>query len=803
MQQAIRILVLIVMYILSLLPTEVSGQHLTQTIRGNITDADNHTPLIGVRVVLLNNIPTIGAVTDHEGNFRLNAVPVGRASIEVSSVGYESSVVSNLVVNSGKEVVLQLTMQESVQKMTEVVITNDKAQGEAMNEMALLSARAVSAEETMRYAGGFNDPSRIVSNFAGVTSTQDGSNDVIVRGNSPKYVQWRLEGEPITNPNHFGDQSAVGGSISTLNNNILGNSDFFTGAFPAAYGNALSGVYDVRFRPGNNEKMEGVAGIGLLGTDLTVEGPFKKGYSGSYLVNYRYSTAALLNALGALPISAVPKFQDASFKTVLPTKRAGIFSVFGLGGQSSISFKDVTPRVWDLPGDRFMLPGIKEDFIKKAHLLNTGLTHSYLINEGIYVKSSLSYSNDGIKDEVTEYSDSLDLRRTNFRGDIARSAMRASVTVYHKINAKLKFESGTRLLINQLDFRQSQIQDSANQLRTVVDFDERIASINSFTSAKYRPNERLTLVAGLHNTYVHFNKKATLEPRFAINWSLGRAGALSAGYGNHSAMEAVHHYFARVTLPDGRVTEPNRDLGLLRAHHYVIGYEKTLLSAVRIKMEAYYQDLYQLPVENDPNSLFATINEGLEFRYVDLVNAGTGKNYGLELTVERFFKNGYYFLVNGSIYQSKYTALDGRERNTQYNGEYLANILLGKEISGLGRKNNQILGINVKAFFGGGRKIIPLLRDANGNLAVDVQNNQFYDFSRAYENSIDDPYQIVLAISYKWNKAKTTQELFVNLDNITNQKRRILEYYDETQPGKVGYQSQFGLFPNMMYRVYF
>jgi outer membrane receptor protein involved in Fe transport len=289
----------------------------------------------------------------------------------------------------------------------------------------------------------------------------------------------------------------------------------------------------------------------------------------------------------------------------------------------------------------------------------------------------------------------------------------------------------------------------------------------------------------------------------AVNWSLGRAGTLSAGYGNHSAMEAVHHYFAQVRLADGTITEPNRDLGLLKAHHYVLGYEKNLFSTIRVKLEAYYQDLYQLPVENDPNSIFSTINEGLEFRYVDLVNAGTGKNYGLELTIERFFKKGYYFLVNGSLYQSKYTALDGRERNTQYNSEYLANILFGKEISGLGRRNNQTLGVNVKAFFGGGRKIIPLLRDANGNLAVDPANQHFFDFDRAYETSLDNPYQIVLAVSYKWNKAKTTQEFFMNLDNVTNQKAKIAEFYDETQPEKVGYLAQFGLFPNLMYRVYF
>ena len=191
---------------------------------------------------------------------------------------------------------------------------------------------------------------------------------------------------------------------------------------------------------------------------------------------------------------------------------------------------------------------------------------------------------------------------------------------------------------------------------------------------------------------------------------------------------------------DGSISEPNRDLDLLKAHHYVLGYEKRISENLMVKAEIYYQSLYNLPVENNDTSYYATINEGLEFRYVDLVNKGTGKNYGLELTLERFFNNNYYYLINGSLFSSTYKSLDGIERNTQYNSNYLINILCGKEFENLGKNRNKTLGLNAKVFFSGGKKIIPLLRDAQGGLAVDSENNSFWDLSLIHISEPTRPY---------------------------------------------------------------
>ncbi len=793
------------------------GQQLTQTVRGTVLDADSKLPLVGAQVVITSTDPKMGAVTDDQGNFSISKVPIGRVTLQLSYLGYEGQNIPNIVVNSGKEVVLSLQMQESTFKMSEVAITASRNKGEAINEMALIAARSISPEETNRYAGGFNDPSRILSNFAGITSTQDGSNDIIVRGNSPKYVQWRLEGEQITNPNHFGDQSAVGGSVSTLNNNVMATSDFYTGAFSPEYGDVLSGVYDVKLRTGNNEKFESVFGLGLLGTELTLEGPFKKGYGGSFLLNYRYSTAGLLTQLGLLgDLGGILKFQDATFKMVFPTRNAGVFSVFGLGGLSSFSFEDVTPAIWVIPGTNASRTEIRNDFDKKTHLLNTGLKHTINITNNSFLNTTLTYSSEGIDDDIFEAGikkiygndgeflrDSVLNRRLSFQGQLKKPTYRGSMTYNHKFNARHKIQIGTKYTLFDYDFNQSQFQGDANQRFVVLDFKENVSTVRNFASWRYRANENLSFVTGVHNMNVLLNSKSTLEPRLAVEWKATPSSAIHLGYGKHSNMESIHHYFAKVQQPDGRITEPNRDLDLLKADHFVVGFEQRLGKNLRAKVEAYYQNLYDLPVENLDTSYFSTIIEGLDFRYVDLVNKGTGKNYGVEFTLEKFFSNHYYFLINASLYESKYTALDGVERNTPFNGKYLVNILCGKEFVGLGKKHNQTLGLNAKAFFGGGRKIIPLLRDAQGNLAVDPAKNRYWDYEKAFESSIENPYQILISASYKWNKRRATHELFLNIDNITHNKGKITEFYDESEPNKIGHMTQFGFFPNLMYRVYF
>lgn len=790
--------------VFALTALQADAQQLFQNIRGQVFDVDSQMPLIGAEIIILNTNPLVGTTTDINGTFILSKVPIGRINIIVSYLGYESQLLENIVLNSAKETLLQIDMEEAVTELEEIVISGEKNR-DPLDEMSLLGIRSISPEETNRYAGGFNDPSRLAANFAGVTNTPDGGNDVIIKGNSPKYVQWRLEGLEITNPNHFGDQSAVGGSISTLNNTILATSDFATAAFSAEYGNVLSGVYNIKFRNGNNEKFETILGVGLLGLDLTLEGPIKKDYTGSFLINYRYSTAGIANNLGLIDPGGVPKFQDGSFKIVLPTQKIGTFSILGLGGRSSFLWEDVNPSTWVTPGDNFMRDDLTEDYSKNAFLYNTMINHTLSLSSSSYIKTTLGISSESIQDDILEnvsLADSSIIQRDNFRGKLTKQSYRGSIIYNHKLTKKHKLQIGTRYSSLHYNINQSQLNGNTENRIALIALDKNIAQYSNFINWKFRLNESLQFVSGLQNNNVFFNNKHTIEPRLSMKYSPNHKHSFSFGLGLHSAMESIHNYFAQVQSPNNSLSTPNEELDLLKARHMTLAYDRQFNDQLSAKLELYYQDLYDIPVENLDTSYYSTLNEGLEFRYVDLVNEGTGKNYGVELTIEKIFSNNYYYLFNASLFESKYTALDGIERNTQYNGNYLINFLIGKEFPNVGKHKRNTLALNMKAFFGGGKKYIPLLRNANNEIAVDQASGQYFDYSKAYENDLEDIHRIVISASYKWNKPKTTHELFINLDNITNSKPKLGEYYDSEKESGIGYFESFGFFPNIMYRIY-
>ena len=775
---------------------------LTQTIRGTIIDADSKVTLPGATILVLGSDPMIGAASDIDGNFTLRNVPVGRVTIGISFIGFESKTIPNVVVNSGKETVLEIELTEAVFSGDEVTVQAYKVNGLPTNEMAIVGARSVSVEEINRLTASFNDPAFITANFAGVRNSGTGGNDIIVRGNSPKYLQWRLEGVPITNPNHFADQNMVLGSTSTLNANLLATSDFYTGAFPAEYGNAISGVYDIKLRNGNSKNYESIIGFGLIGSDVTFEGPIKKGSGSSFLVNYRNSTASILNDLGMIDVPGSPHFQDAAFKITVPTKKAGVFSAFGLGGISNFSLKDVTPFDWDSPGNTGLREDVSEDFDKSSMLFNTGVNHFISLGSGGYLNTSVSYSLENLEEDVVQHLQTNNTEQEGFNSAMDRSSVRLATEYSRKINARNTLEAGTIFTVFMEKFDQEMRQTPDGELETLLDFNKNIGNWRNYISLKHRFNEAITVTAGIQNNNVFFNEQYTIEPRLAARWQFNEKNAFNVGYGLHSTMETLHHYFANIEQPDGSFAQPNKNLGLMKAHHFVAGLDHYFTPNLLGKVEVYYQHLYDVPVASGANSYFSTLNDRAEIEYFALTNDGTAENYGVEVTLQKFFSNNYYFLLNTSIYESKYTGIDKVERNTRFNGNYVANAIFGKEFDGLGRKHNQTLGVNIRAFVGGGQKIIPMLRDENGNIAANPANNEYLDYSKAYQSDLEDLYMITLSASYKFERARTSHELFLNLENITNNKAKLTEYYDAGRADKVNHTTMFGLLPNLMYRVY-
>jgi len=767
-----------------------NGADLYQTVRGKITDLDSKTPVIGANIMVINSNPLLGGSTDADGNFRIEKVPVGRVSLKITCIGYEEKVIPNLLINSAKEFVLDIDMTESMVKMQEIVISaNQQGKNEVLNEMAVVSARQFSVEETKRYAGAFNDPARMVSAFAGNNTAAEGNNFIIVRGNSPTGVQWRMEGIEIPNPNHFADEGSTGGAINALNSAMLSNSDFFSGAFPADYGNAFSGVFDMRLRNGNNEKREYSFSVGILGTDVTLEGPFKKGGEASYLVNYRYSTLAILDDLNLVDFGGVPKYQDLSFKFRFPTKNAGTFSLFGLGGKSHI-----LEDTHDEENEDIILD--KGDW--KADMGVVGLNHQFLFNNSTYLESSISIAESSSGGTGEELIDGTDEFRTYYDGTYRNYTAKYMSTLHHKFSAKNKIQLGVIYDRKFYDYYSDVFYEEEDALKREQDSDGNTGLYHGFASWKYRITEDLTAVSGVHVMGTEINNNLSVEPRFGLQWAFTPTQSLSAAFGVHSKMESLINYYAINTDDPDNPTMYNQNLDFSKARHYVLGYNNMLTENLLLKAEVYYQDLYNIPVEDDPSSSYSLINSVAGYTTRKLVNDGTGYNYGLELTLERYFADDYYFMLSTSLFESKYKAMDGIERNSRFNASYLGNVLLGKEFQLSSRNNkNKVISINAKFSLAGGRWSTPVDLEASREAGY----TKLYE-DRAFTEKTDDIFTGNLAIAYRINNRRTSQELKLDIQNFTNNAARIDHWYNSTTD-ELEYVTQLPLLPVLMYTIQF
>ena len=782
------LLKLIFILLFTLLISKAIAQSLTQTVRGKIVDQQSGSAIIGANVIILGTNPLLGGTTDINGNFRIPNVSVGRHNVKVSFIGYEDSSIPELLVGSGKEVVLYIELRESFVQMEEVVIkATDQEKGKPLNDMALISAQSFSVEETTRYAATFDDPARAVLSLPGVTGGgDDGTNEIVIRGNSPRGLLWRVEGVEVPNPNHFAEEGSSAGAVSMLSNNMLSNSDFFTGAFPAEYGNALSGVFDINLRQGNNEKREYAIQAGLLGLAFAAEGPFSANSKGSYLVNYRYSTIDLIDKIGVEIIepNEVVTFQDFSFKFQLPTKKAGAFSLWGIGGASSYKYKAI-PQESDF---------IDED--SRNRMMALGLSHIYYFNNNTYLKSIISWS--GLENRFLE--DSLG-QKVQFDESFQHAAIRASFLLNHKFNARNTLRSG--LILNQLDYDLfSKFRNIRNnQLETEVDASGNTRLWQAYTQWQNRPTEKLTINTGLHLSYFGLNGNTSLEPRLSGRWQFRTNQAITAGLGIHSRLEPISLYLAQEQLPDGRFIQPNKSLDMTKAVHYVLGYERKLRPDLKLKTEIYYQQLYDVPIRPDfvtqPWQLVASaLNARDGFTTDTLVNNGTGKNYGLELTLEKYFTNNYYFMVTGSLFESKYTGADKIERNTRFNSNFATNIILGKEFK-VGRAGNNLIGINGRVIWSGGQRVVPI------DLAASRANNRtVYDWDNAFEGQLPNYFRMDIGIRYQRNKPKHASIIALNVQNFTGRYNVLDEFYSR-RTNDIQTDEQLGLFPNLSYRIEF
>ena len=766
-------------------------------IRGKVIDKQSEQPMIGAAVSLVG-VPRTGAITDVDGNFKISNVPLGRQNVKVSYIGYENAFASEINVTTGKESILIISMTESFNTLKEVMVTAEgQDKSKSINKMVAISARQFSAEEASRYAGGRSDVARLASNFAGVATADDSRNDIVVRGNSPSDLLWRIEGIPIASPNHFSTLGTTGSAVSALNPNMLANSDFITSAFPAEYGNALGGVFDIGFRKGNPEDYEFTVGVAAFpGLEAIAEGPLLKKNGGSFLVAARYG---IISTLGLGGTAAAPNYNDVSFNLDFGKSKLGNFTLFGILGNSNIDFigKDID--------ETDLFAAKDEDAYVKSDFYSYGLKHTINIGDKSYLKTTLGTSSSQAKYESFRYfnferPNQTRLEFTNNNDTESR------ITFSTLFNAKIskKFTLRTGLLIESFNLNVSlsdrdrqadRNTDGFPDLVSIYKNDGSYLIIQPYAQGKLRLSEKLTLNAGLHGQYFSVNEQFVIEPRASLSYALNPQSSINLGYGIHHQNVATPLLFVNENV-GGKLVQTNKNLDLVKSNHYVLGYDLRFSDAWRTKVEVYYQSIDNAAVDRNPSG-YSSLTEGANFTYsndkTSLVSNGTGNNSGVELTVEKFFSKGYSLLFTSSFFESKYKGSDGIERNSPFNNGYVINTLAGKDFQ-VGKLKKNIFFFNAKFTTAGGRYYTPVNLKASKVAGYEVK-----DETNVFSKQYDAYLRLDLKFGMRFNSKtkKRSHQFYIDFQNVTGKENIFsLEYNRQTmavnQKNQLGFQPDFG-----------
>ncbi len=738
-----------------LMATSLIAQTPVQKIQGTVVDRANLQPLIGAAVEVISLDPLMGTVTDLNGQFVLEKVPVGRHSIRVSYLGYETWETQSAVLTSGRTLVLDIELREAAIQTGEVVVTAYKRDNAPINDAAVVSTRSFSVEETQRYAASVNDPGRLAVGFPGVQPQRDTRTDIFIRGNSASGMIWRLEGIDIPNPNHFARIGSSGGGISIFSASLLATSDFSSGAFPAEYGNAYSGIFDMRFRKGNRHNREYTFRAGILGLDLAAEGPIRKGES-SYLVNYRYSTLGILNELGLHLVGPRTSntFQDLSFVLGFSGHSRHLFTLWGIGGLSR-----ETERVVDDKDDwRSYTDYQTYDFNTDMGAL--GLSYTWLINDKSYFNSSVAVMGQDIIYRIDTMSRD-DVRFTVDDQHHIDSRVTLAGNYNYKFNPTVSLKAGFTGSAIMYNFFRERFSFAQNRQEVITDGRGTTGLVQAYAQSHFRPAAAWDVIAGVRAMYFTLNNTYSIEPRLGVQFVPAQGHTMSLAYGLHGMVLPMGSYFTRD--PDNPEALPNKNLDLLQNHHLVLGYHYLLRERWKFGFELYYQHMLNVPVADDVNRTYWLMNEIQSFAREPLVSKGIGYNRGIDVTVERLFDRGVFMILSGSVFSSEYEPLNGQRYSTQFNSRYAGTMMGGYEWQ---LDNGNALQFGLKTIYTAGLPVTPLLSDPE--LITDREPP--LDESRPFSVQVPDYFRIDARLAWRKNNPRSSWILAIDIQNVTSRK---------------------------------
>ncbi len=446
--------------------------------------------------------------------------------------------------------------------------------------------------------------------------------------------------------------------------------------------------------------------------------------------------------------------------------------------------------------------GLKSDNGSETGIL--GINFQHIFNPETYLSTGFAVSSRGpheIADSTINETPYMRLEDNHYR----QNELTLTSKFSKKIGLKNFFSIG--FAVQNMSFEAERMTSDDDSI-VIIDkpyslSQKKLVLSQIFLEWKHSFSDVLSINGGVNSTYFHYNKTSAIDPRIGISWQFSANRSLGFGYGLHSQIQPLNVYFIHSKTgfdPNGRQLYSdlgtNKNLKFTKSNHFVFSYNHTLGNNLRLKAETYYQFLFDVPVKAS-KGYYSLINSGAAMSVSEedsLVNQGYGKNYGIEITFEKFLSDNYYFLITTSLFNSLYQGYDKVWRNTTYNGHYIVNLLGGGEFN---IKENILMNINVRSLFAGGRRITPY--DYERSLK---ENRNYYLYDQAYEKQVKDYLRIDFRIGLIFQGSGLTHELALDIINITNSKNVYREKYNtKTKKTKTDYQQ--GIFPMGLYRLYF
>src|SRR5690606_29972991 len=492
------------------------------------------------------------------------------------------------------------------------------------------------------------------------------------------------------------------------------------------------GVFDMQLRNGNSQRHQHTFQLGVLGIDLASEGPISRENQSSYIINYRYSTTGLIGKFqNKEDMGGLLAYQDLNFKFNFPTRKIGTFSLWGVG-----FLDEADPILHEDEERKYLDDGILSAAKQKSGSL--GLSHRYFFNnKKTSVNTTLAAIHQGNQIEEEFYN--LDKQRS------PKSELYANTTnlvfnsvLNHKFSAKHSNKTGITFTNIHYDMNLDFTPIFEQPLGNLLNSTESANLIAGYTNSLFSINDVLTLSTGLNAQYFSLNGNVTIEPRVSFKWQLSPINSVAIAYGLHSRMEKPDVYFVK----DEDANLPNRNLDLMKSHHLIFSYIYSISDNMSLKIEPYYQALFDVPVTDDGS--YSIINRKDFYMSESLINKGKGRNFGVDLTFSRYLTRGLYYMMTASLFDSKYLAGDGRWYNTRYNRNWITNALVGKEwMFGM-----DMLSVNLKASILGGKRYT--LVDETATFAHPDKEVQ-YDETRTYSKQFPPMFIGDFSLSYKMN----------------------------------------------------